>query len=188
MDDSKHLESIPPVTIDDVTGNASLAYERFEHVALWLNRFCWEGRFGTRTAKSLKLVEVSILPKIDEPKRQEARIILETTVKEDMLNLAGNVHGACITYLVDMCALSHPLPIMALSHAQGGEGLPGVSQHIDIIFHAPASLGDKLKLITTTITVGGRTASSRIDLWDATHHRLIASGTQIKMEASQSKL
>ncbi|KAI6146118.1 hypothetical protein BKA82DRAFT_4157837 [Pisolithus tinctorius] len=183
MDDSKHLESIPPVTIDDVTGNASLSTK--EHVALWLHRFCWEGRFGTRTAKSLKLVEVSILPKIDEPKRQEARIILETTVKEDMLNLAGNVHGACITYLVDICST---LPIMALSRAQGGEGLPGVSQHIDIIFHAPASLGDKLKLITTTITVGGRTASSRIDLWDATHHRLIASGTQIKMEASQSKL
>lgn len=183
MDDSKHLESIPPVTIDDVTGNASLATK--EHVALWLNRFCWEGRFGTRTAKSLKLVEVSILPKIDEPKRQEARIILETTVKEDMLNLAGNIHGACITYLVDICST---LPIMALSRAQGGEGLPGVSQHIDIIFHAPASLGDKLKLITTTITVGGRTASSRIDLWDVTHHRLIASGTQIKMGVSQSKL
>ncbi|KAI6040432.1 hypothetical protein EDC04DRAFT_1510653 [Pisolithus marmoratus] len=184
MYDAKPLEPLPPGAIDDVTGNASPTTK--EHVTLWFLHMCSSGGgFGIRSAKSLKLIEVSILPKVDEPKRQEARIVLEMTVTEDMLNLAGNMHGACITYLVDICST---LPILALSHAQGGAGLPGVSQHIDMIFHAPASLGDKLKLITTTITIGGRTASSRIDLWDTTHHRLIASGTQVKMEASQSKL
>ena len=32
------------------------------------------------------------------------------------------------------------LPVIALSHAQGGTGSPGVSQNINTVFHAPASL------------------------------------------------
>ncbi|KAI6135567.1 HotDog domain-containing protein [Pisolithus croceorrhizus] len=176
----KYLE-LPPGAIGDVTGNASRATK-----ALWLLHVCSTGGgFGVRTGKSLKLVEISILPKADEPKRQEARVVLEMPVTEDMLNLGGNVHGACITYLIDICST---LPIIALLHAQGGSGDPGVSQQIDTIFHAPASLGDELKLITTSTTVGGRTTSARIDLWDTTHRRLVASGTQGKMEASKSKL
>lgn len=183
MYNSKNLE-LPSGAIEEVTGNASRATK--ELVALWLLYIrSAGGGFGVRTGKSLKLVEISILPKVDEPKRQEARVVLEMTVTEDMLNLAGNLHGACITYIVDICST---LPIIAILHAQGGSGDPGVSQQIDTTFHAPATLGDKLKLITTSTTVGGRTASARIDLWDTTRHRLVASGTQIKMEASRSKL
>jgi acyl-coenzyme A thioesterase 13 len=40
--------------------------------------------FGTRTGKLLKLVDVSVLPKLDEPQRQEARVVLEMTVSEGL--------------------------------------------------------------------------------------------------------
>ncbi|KAI6100148.1 hypothetical protein F5141DRAFT_1140585 [Pisolithus sp. B1] len=181
----KYLE-LPPGAIGDVTGNASRATK--ELVALWLLHVCSTGGgFGVRTGKSLKLVEISILPKADEPKRQEARVVLEMPVTEDMLNL-GWKRAWSMHYLPYRYVRSSTLPIIALLHAQGGSGDPGVSQQIDTIFHAPASLGDELKLITTSTTVGGRTTSARIDLWDTTHRRLVASGTQVKMEASKSKL
>ncbi|KAI5993589.1 hypothetical protein EDD15DRAFT_2196576 [Pisolithus albus] len=132
MYNSKNLE-LPPGAIEEVTGNASRATK--ELVALWFLyiRDYAGGGFGVRTGKSLKLVEISILPKGDEPKRQEARVVLEMTVTEDMLNLAGKLHGACITYIVDMCAIVSSLVDV------GGSGDPGVSQQIDTTFHAPAS-------------------------------------------------
>lgn len=38
--------------------------------------------FGTRTARHLDLVEVSIVPNADEPTRREARVVLEMTITE----------------------------------------------------------------------------------------------------------
>ena len=72
-----------------------------------------------------------------------------------MLNAYGTLHGACIAHFVDvyvglrdrkrslMCAGVHrctTLPIIAMSFAQGGTGSPGVSQNINITYHAPARL------------------------------------------------
>ncbi|KIJ69826.1 hypothetical protein HYDPIDRAFT_78157 [Hydnomerulius pinastri MD-312] len=166
----------------DIPGNAPL--ETKELVEQWLYVFSSNG-FGTRTGQLLEIVEVSIIPKSDEPTRKEARVVLEMTVTEDMLNGAGKVHGGCIIYLVDICST---LPIAAMLHVGGGDGDPGLSQNIHTIYHAPASPGDKLRLINTSITIGGRTTSARIEIWDVTHRRLVASATQVKMEASLSKL
>ncbi|KAF8841575.1 hypothetical protein BDN67DRAFT_966993 [Paxillus ammoniavirescens] len=165
----------------DIPGNASPQTK--ELVAQLLYVFTSSG-FGTRTGELLKLVDVSILPKLDEPQRQEARVVLEMTVSEDMLNGAGKVHGACLIHLVDICST---LPLVALSHVRGGDGSPGVSQNINTIYHAPASLGDELRLINTSTTIGRQTTSSRIEIWDVAHHRLVVSATQVKMDPS-SKL
>lgn len=78
------------------------------------------------------------------------------------------------------------LPIAAMSFANGGAGSAGVSQGINVIYHAPASLqvfflfffflvggrvlkwvhdrGDKLRLINTSTTIGTRTGSARIEV------------------------
>ncbi|KAH7926796.1 hypothetical protein BV22DRAFT_1008275, partial [Leucogyrophana mollusca] len=141
--------------------------------------------FGERTGRLMKLTEVSIQQKPAEPKRKEAEVVVEMVVTEDMLNSSGKMHGGCIIFLVDICST---LPVIALSHATDGIGKPGVSQGINTIYHAPASLGDKLRLINTSMTLGGRTMTARIEIWDVTHHRLVASATQVKMDASEAKL
>ncbi|KAH7887415.1 HotDog domain-containing protein [Phlebopus sp. FC_14] len=166
----------------DIAGNAKS--ETKERVEQWIQVLSTAG-FGTRTGKHLKLTELSIRPTPDEPARQEARVVLEMPVTEDMLDTDGKIHGGCIIYLVDICST---LPIAAISHAEGGSGSPGVSQNINTNYHAPASLGDKLRLINTSTTVDGRTASARIEIWDVTHRRLVATATQVKMEASRWKL
>ncbi|KAH7912941.1 HotDog domain-containing protein [Hygrophoropsis aurantiaca] len=167
----------------ELGGNASAATK--ELVAQWFYVFrCWN--FARRTGKHLKLREVSIQPKLGDSQRKEAQVVVDLTVTEDMLNSYGKMHGGCIMYLVDIRCST--LPVIAMSQATDGNGNPGVSQNINIIYHAPASPGDELKLITTSTTMGARTMTASIEIWDVTHHRLVASATQVKMAASQARL
>ncbi|KAI0053807.1 Thioesterase/thiol ester dehydrase-isomerase, partial [Auriscalpium vulgare] len=129
----------------------------------------------------VSITEVSLNPMAEEPSKFEARVVCELFVEEDMLNISGNMHGGCAAYLVDICST---LPIAAYN----ADGRSGVSQIINMIYHAPAKLGAKLKIISTTIAVGGRTMSARCEIWDATNQRLVASGIQVKMDASPAKL
>ncbi|KAI9574329.1 hypothetical protein HD554DRAFT_1989914, partial [Boletus coccyginus] len=149
-----------------------------ELVLRWLSSFATDG-FGARTTQGLDIVEVSIVPNVDEPTRRVTRVVLEVTVTEDMLNSSGKMHGACTAHLVDVCTT---LSIAAMSLANGGEGSAGRSQAINVIYHAPASL--QLRLINTSTTIGARVWNARIEIWDVTHHRLVASATHVKMEAS----
>ncbi|KAF8551725.1 hypothetical protein OG21DRAFT_1512411 [Imleria badia] len=169
--------------IRSIPGNAPIDIKALVH--RWLYYVFRNDGFGTRSAQCLDLVEVSIVPNVDEPARRAARVVLEMTVTQDMLNSAEKTHGACIVYLVDICAT---LPIAAMLVAKGRENSAGVSQSINVIYHAPASLDDKLRLINTSTTIGARAWSARIEIWDVTHHRLVASATQVKMEAGSSKL
>ncbi|KAA1466659.1 Thioesterase/thiol ester dehydrase-isomerase [Dentipellis sp. KUC8613] len=136
--------------------------------------------FSAPIARRLHLVEVDVRGKADEPSRQEARVVCETEVAEDMLNIAGNMHGGCSAFLVDVCSST---PFAALSP----EGAMGVSQAINMVYHAPARLGDKLKIVSTTIAVGARVMSARCEIWDTTNHRLVASGVHVKMDPSPPK-
>ncbi|EGO02137.1 hypothetical protein SERLA73DRAFT_120777 [Serpula lacrymans var. lacrymans S7.3] len=164
----------------EVPGNATP--ETKELVAKWLHVFAGQQcGFAHRVGKLLELTEVSIREKAEEPSRKEGRVVCEMTVSEDMLNVRGQIHGGCIIYLVDICST---LAASAMSFAAGGTGNPGVSQTINTTYHAPASLGDRIKLINTSITIGGRTATASTEIWDMTHRRLIATATQVKMQAS----
>lgn len=52
-----------------------------EFIATWLYGFSSVG-FGKHIAGRLELQEVSILPKADEPRKQEGRVVLEIDVAE----------------------------------------------------------------------------------------------------------
>lgn len=45
--------------------------------------------FGMRTSQRLELVEISIVPKVDEPAKQEGRVVLEMTVTEGPCHRIG---------------------------------------------------------------------------------------------------
>ncbi|KDR84291.1 hypothetical protein GALMADRAFT_237049 [Galerina marginata CBS 339.88] len=140
--------------------------------------------FGKAIQERLKVTELSIVKKAEEPNKVEGRAVLELDVAEDMVNGGGNMHGGCSAFLIDM-ASSFALTLMNISET--GKVLPSVSQALNIVYHSPAAIGDKLRLVNTTMTVGKRIESVRTEIWNDTHHRLVASGIHIKMMPSPPK-
>ncbi|KAG6875458.1 hypothetical protein C0992_003768 [Termitomyces sp. T32_za158] len=137
--------------------------------------------FGASIAKRLEVTEASVLQKAEEPSKTEGRMVCELTVEEDMLNGGGNIHGGCSAFLIDICS---SMPITMLRLATTGEYEYSVSQSLNIVYHSPAGLGDRIRLVSTTLTIGGRVVSARTEIWNVTHHRLVASGVHIKMKPS----
>jgi len=136
------------------------------------------GVFGGTIGKRVLITEASIVPKAEEPSRTEARIVCEVIVTEDMLNPAGALHGACAAFLIDSCTT---LVFVAAART------PGVSASMDIVYHAPAAPGAKLRIVNTAIAVGARIMTARSEIWDDTTKRLCASGMHVKMEPSAPK-
>lgn len=172
-----------------IPGNAPV--EAKQLAANWLQLFLSpnHGRpgFADAIGRRINLTEISINPNPNEPERRVCRVVAEIIVETDMVNGMGTLHGACAAYLIDDCSA---LPIAAYSLVTGGSGSSGVSQALNIVYHSPAFLGDKLRVVSTSLAVGSRVMSACCEIWDDSRHRLVASGTHIKMEPSkpQSKL
>ncbi|KAJ7619444.1 HotDog domain-containing protein [Roridomyces roridus] len=135
------------------------------------------GGFGDSIVQRLQVTHASLEAKADEPMKKEGKVVCELEVRQDMLNGGGNVHGGCSAFLVDICS--------TLSLFVYEPGAPTVSQSMNIVYHSPATLGDKLRIVNTTLTVGARAMSARTEIWNATSHRLVASGVHIKMQPSK---
>ncbi|KAF8138819.1 HotDog domain-containing protein [Boletus edulis] len=146
-----------------------------------LNRARGTRGFEPEIASRIAWAEISIVPKAEEPERLEGRVVGEITVHDDMLNGRGTIHGACSALLIDNCS---SMPIALLNLATTGKGDLGVSQSLHILYHAPAVTNDKLRIVSTSITLGSRVLSSRCEIWNVTKHRLVASGVHTKMVAS----
>ncbi|KAJ3861406.1 HotDog domain-containing protein [Lentinula novae-zelandiae] len=140
--------------------------------------------FAASILRRLTLAEVTIKSNVTEPQRKESLVVYTITVEEDMVNGGGNIHGGCSAFLIDVCSSGS---IMALKFSQGVASFD-VSQSLNVVYHAPATIGEKLRIVNTTMTVGRRVASARTEIWSETHHRLVVSGVHIKMEPSPTKL
>jgi len=134
--------------------------------------------FGSSIGRRVVITEASIVPKAEEVSRTEARVVCEVTVGEDMLNPGGSMHGGCAAFLIDACTT---LVFLAASRSAG------VSASMDVVYHAPAALGAKLRIVNTAIAVGARIMSARSEIWDDTTKRLCVTGIHVKMEPSAPK-
>ncbi|KAI0068496.1 hypothetical protein BV25DRAFT_1329 [Artomyces pyxidatus] len=129
--------------------------------------------------EKLHVTEVSIGKNTEEPAKTEARVVCEVVVEEEMLNALRVMHGGCLAFFIDICGT---LPSTALL------GHSGVSLNISVSYHAPAKVGDKLKIISTTLSNGARVTSTRGEIWNVTTKRLVASGVHTMMEQSVPRL
>ncbi|KAK7055179.1 4HBT domain-containing protein [Favolaschia claudopus] len=165
-----------------IAGNASASTkERFSNLPnLYnLNRSQKPG-FGDSILRDLVVTHASVDNKAEESSKQEGRVVCEIVVTEDMLNGGGNIHGGCSAFLIDVCST---LCLLAFKPE-----IITVSQSLNIVYHSPATLGEKLRIVNTTMTVGARAMSARTEIWNATKRRLVASGIHIKMQPSEAKL
>ncbi|PPQ94831.1 hypothetical protein CVT25_007468 [Psilocybe cyanescens] len=159
--------------------------------------------FGKDIMERMTVTELSILQKAEEPEKMEGRAVLEVDVSEDMVNGGGNIHGGCSAFLIDMAS---SFALTALNLYETGRKHPSVSQSLNVVYHSPAAIGERIRLVNTTLTVGKRTESVRTEstpsffnplrirfslgsdqIWNVTHHRLVASGVHIKMMPSKPK-
>lgn len=127
---------------------------------------------------------MSIVKKAEEPTKEEGRVVCSLVVTEDMLNGSGTMHGGCAAFLIDYCS---SLVDTAYSVTVSGKPIFSVSQALNVVYHSPAVLGDKLRIVNTTITTGARASSARTEIWNETHRRLVASGIHVKMQPSAPK-
>ncbi|KAI0306872.1 HotDog domain-containing protein [Multifurca ochricompacta] len=134
--------------------------------------------FGASIGKRIVITEASIVPKAEEASKTEARVVCELIVREDMLNPGGSLHGGCAAFLVDICST---LVLLASGRS------PGVSASMDVVYHAPAAPGAKLRIVNTAMAVGARIMSARTEIWDDTTKRLCVTGIHVKMEPSAPK-
>ncbi|KIJ41071.1 hypothetical protein M422DRAFT_31950 [Sphaerobolus stellatus SS14] len=160
---------------DTIKGNASDDIKKgIARIITW-NVDRGLAAFGDRIAGRLKLTEISVNSSENSSKKKEGLIICELDVEKDMVNGGGKLHGGCSAFLIDLCT---SLPIAVLA------GVPAVSQSINMIYHAPATVGSRLRIVTKSVAIGSRIYTSRGEIWDITNDRLVASGTHIKMAPS----
>ncbi|KAJ3818276.1 HotDog domain-containing protein [Lentinula raphanica] len=172
----------------DIAGNGS---DKVKAVLKDVPKLFLNGRpniFAASIIKKLVLAQVSIKSNVIEPQRKEGLVVYNVTVEEDMVNGGGTLHGGCSAFLIDL----RVRPGVSM-HSMGrsnptNDHLPSVSQSMSIVYHAPAAVGETLRIVNTTMAVGRRVASARTEIWSETHHRLVASGVHIKMEPSSTKL
>ncbi|KAJ6489434.1 HotDog domain-containing protein [Mycena vulgaris] len=136
--------------------------------------------FGYAVGRATRFVDISIERSMERAGRLEATTVAELTVTKNMLNGAGMLHGGCVTYLID----NTPLVVLGLFQNTNGVG---VTQAMNVLFHAPAPLGSQLRIISTSISMGGRVMTSRCEIVDKGTGRVIASAFLNKMQP-QAKL
>ncbi|KAI5893166.1 uncharacterized protein SCHCODRAFT_02621034 [Schizophyllum commune H4-8] len=169
----------------EIAGNASDDVKAaFRDLSMWFSRDGKPRGFAASVGARISVDEVSILKKAEEPTREEARLVCSLEVTEDMLNGAGSMHGGCSAYLIDFCS---SLALSAHSAHAYGSPVFMVSQALNVVYHSPAVLGDRIRIVNTSIALGARASSARTEIWNDTHHRLVASGVHIKMQPSPPK-
>lgn len=142
--------------------------------------------FGRSIVSRTRLSEINIdsYTTPDGKEKSVSTVTFETTVEEDMLNGAGNLHGGCSGFLIDVCTsialYAHNDPSVAFYRHMGA-----VSQSLNFTLHAPAGLGAPLRITSTSVAVGGRVATIRCEIWDTANERLVASGVHVKMAPSK---
>ncbi|TFK69434.1 Thioesterase/thiol ester dehydrase-isomerase, partial [Pluteus cervinus] len=177
-------DSTTHASTSEISGNAPEEVKELLASANYVPQANQPPTFADSIIKRTKTVEVSVVNKAEEPTRKEGRVVCEVLVEEDMTNGYGSVHGGCLALLIDQCST---MALYALQMSTVGEPFFGVSQSLNIVYHSPALLGDTLRIVNTTMTVGSRAVSVRAEVWSKTYHRLVASGVHIKMQPSSEK-
>ncbi|EKM59908.1 uncharacterized protein PHACADRAFT_250707 [Phanerochaete carnosa HHB-10118-sp] len=154
-------------------------------VARWWSENSQGQGFARNVCARLSVAEAELYGNPEVPRRQEGRIVFETEVTRDTCNYLGAMHGGCISFLIDICTT---IVISLIAAISSPEAAINVSLSLNITFHAPAVLGSKLKIISTSVAMGTRVMIVRAEVYDATNGRLVATGVHMKMPPSLPKL
>ncbi|KAK0243392.1 hypothetical protein EDD85DRAFT_326173 [Armillaria nabsnona] len=170
----------------EVTGNAP------EDVKQCLSVFLAVGQtkgFGHQILSRLSISHVSLDASPEQRTRDQSKVICSLAVTEDMLDtLPGSLHGGCSAFMIDTCSsLGLIAYVLCKTTSCTWDKIYTVSHTLDVVYHSPALLGDKLKIVSTSMSIGAQTMSIRTEIWNTTRQYLVASGVHLKMLPSSSR-
>ncbi|KAH8833762.1 HotDog domain-containing protein [Flagelloscypha sp. PMI_526] len=168
----------------DISGNAPDLVKRLNYNTFMSYGVGDENSFGHLVGKAVKFVDVSLERNLDRCGRMEATTIAELTVNKYMLNGRRMLHGGALAYLIDNCA-STPLVVLGLVSDVNGVG---VTSNMSIQFHSPAPQGTRLRIVSSSVTLGTRVMSARCEIFAVDSGRMVASGSLNKMQPTMAKL
>ncbi|KAJ3788116.1 hypothetical protein GGU10DRAFT_123871 [Lentinula aff. detonsa] len=126
---------------------------------------------------------------------QSITLICEIDVLPDMANNHHILHGGCTAFLIDMCSSLSVVALTLIMKAKS-TGLTDVdnfppkldllSQSLNVVYHSPSQVGDKLRIVCTTMPMRELTSNVCVqtEIWSIVRHRLVASGVQNMMKMS----
>ncbi|TFK28959.1 hypothetical protein FA15DRAFT_583394 [Coprinopsis marcescibilis] len=130
----------------------------------------------------LKVTEVEVQGHVDDPEQKEVRMVSEVEVIPGMCDGHGILSQGCMALIIDE---GSAIALLVHNVLQGAPNIIGVSQSINIMFHASAPVGTKLRIISRSVTAGGTLDTCRCEIWDNDKHKLIASGVQNQAQRSR---
>ncbi|KAH9884120.1 hypothetical protein C8Q73DRAFT_363739 [Cubamyces lactineus] len=142
-----------------------------------------KGPFAQTVGSRLEMTEVAVFEREEDGKTQ-MRMVFEIDVTREMLNSGDKMHGGCTMFLIDVCSSVALVALGIATHKYANF----VSQAISTVFHAPATEGTRLRIVNNTVSFGARTVLARVEIWDATNRRLVATGVHNQMPPSAPKL
>ncbi|KIK64613.1 hypothetical protein GYMLUDRAFT_195129 [Collybiopsis luxurians FD-317 M1] len=125
-----------------------------------------EESFGLQVGRRLELRSMNVWAATTE-----AQTVFEITVTKDMCNPFGTLHGACACYIVDPCSMSATVVLGAAL----GIDATGVSQSMNLIWHQPAKMGTRLRVVSTSVFIEGRIRTARVEIIDCETEKLYVS-------------
>ncbi|KAK0499490.1 hypothetical protein EDD18DRAFT_1069622 [Armillaria luteobubalina] len=175
------LPAAPHIDVSTIKGNIS-----DEEKQLGANIFSYfvnsrEESYGAEVGKRLRLDRPSLRSMVNGP---GIPILISISFLLDMCNVFGTLHGACAAYIVDPCSVSS---LVVLGAAIGADGT-GVSQSLNVIWHQPAKMGTKLRVVSTSVFIHGRIRTARCELWDKERDKLYVSAIHTTVNNTRPSL
>ncbi|KAG2013117.1 hypothetical protein CC2G_010056 [Coprinopsis cinerea AmutBmut pab1-1] len=183
---------LPSSTTSEILGNAST--ELKEIAVKWYFLFRSSGSDFGKTCSELKVTEVWVQDHVDSEDigaqnesveervrrghptgQREVKMVAEVEVKPEMCDGEGYLHNGCMALIIDE---GSAIALLVHKVLEGGRNIIGVSQNINILYHAPAPVGTRLRIVNRSVTTAGVLGTCRSDIWDKDTNRLIATGLQ----------
>ncbi|GAA5825270.1 hypothetical protein JCM10212_005677 [Sporobolomyces blumeae] len=141
--------------------------------------------FASDIAKRIRIADISV-DGVDLDEAGETRplrsaqstVACEIRVEDDMVNMAGNLHGGCGAWLVDVCS---SLALLALS-GNARWTTSGVSTNLNLSYLVAAPSGTKLRLVTKVLQFGRVTSLLETRIENAETGKLLTVGWHTKQD------
>jgi len=175
---------------EDIVGNLTLEHKQDAVNILAYNVADHPGSrvFGHDVAKGLVLTEAWVKPvsmgsggdtlgalntetASERKDAVQGLTVCEIVVEGGMLNVHGGLAGSCAVLLIDIATFSS---LFVLSLVTGTNAW-GVSTTMSISWHGVARSGVKLRLVSTSLSLGRRASAARCEVYDATTAKLLIS-------------